>query len=68
MAPAWCRKPLCKKILVVEGVYANTGDLAPLRALHSIKERYRWDGVRGTRLSAGVGAGVQQRALGQGMH
>jgi 7-keto-8-aminopelargonate synthetase-like enzyme len=28
-----CRAPLCCKMIVVEGVYANSGDVAPLQQL-----------------------------------
>ncbi len=33
-----CRKPLNRRFIVVEGIYANTGDLAPLRELKALKE------------------------------
>eukprot|EP00882_Tetradesmus_deserticola_P008287 GHRQ01008737.1.p1 GENE.GHRQ01008737.1~~GHRQ01008737.1.p1 ORF type:complete len:565 (+),score=217.81 GHRQ01008737.1:326-2020(+) len=36
------RAPLCRKMLVVEGVYANSGDVAPLQQLYSLKEAYRY--------------------------
>eukprot|EP00775_Hariotina_reticulata_P007301 gene7301-7514_t len=35
------RSPLCRKMIVVEGVYANTGDLAPLQQLYRLKELYK---------------------------
>ncbi|KAF6262798.1 pyridoxal phosphate-dependent transferase [Scenedesmus sp. NREL 46B-D3] len=36
------RAPLCRKMIVVEGVYANSGDVAPLQQLYSLKESYRY--------------------------
>uniref|UniRef100_A0A383WDB8 serine C-palmitoyltransferase n=1 Tax=Tetradesmus obliquus TaxID=3088 RepID=A0A383WDB8_TETOB len=36
------RAPLCRKMIVVEGVYANSGDVAPLQQLYSLKEAYRY--------------------------
>jgi 7-keto-8-aminopelargonate synthetase-like enzyme len=36
-----CRAPLCRKMIVVEGVYANSGDVAPLQQLYRLKEAYK---------------------------
>lgn len=36
------KKPLCRRWIVVEGVYANWGDLAPLDQLYGIKEKYKY--------------------------
>lgn len=35
------RAPLCRKMIVVEGVFANSGDVAPLQQLYRLKEAYR---------------------------
>ena len=37
-----CRKPLAPKFIVVEGIYANYGDIALLDKLVPLKEKYRW--------------------------
>jgi Aminotransferase class I and II len=37
-----CSKPLCRRMIVVEGVYANSGDVAPLKALVDLKEQHRY--------------------------
>ena len=37
-SPLCCRKPLNRRFIVVEGIYANTGDLAPLNALRALKQ------------------------------
>lgn len=34
----WRRKPLNRRFIVVEGIYANTGELAPLEGLKALKE------------------------------
>ena len=39
------RKPLCRKLIVVEGIYANTGDVAQLDKIYEIKERYKVGGT-----------------------
>mmetsp|Transcript_35360 Transcript_35360/g.89524 ORF Transcript_35360/g.89524 Transcript_35360/m.89524 type:complete len:520 (-) Transcript_35360:455-2014(-) len=36
------KKPLNRRIILVEGVYGNVGDLAPLRQLYELKEKYKW--------------------------
>jgi hypothetical protein len=36
-----CRAPLCRKMIVVEGVYANSGDIAPLQQLYRLKEAFK---------------------------
>lgn len=33
-----CRKPLNRRFIVVEGIYANTGELAPLDGIKALKE------------------------------
>lgn len=32
-----CRKPLNRRYIVVEGIYVNAGDLAPLQAICALK-------------------------------
>eukprot|EP00878_Enallax_costatus_P028768 GHUV01031109.1.p1 GENE.GHUV01031109.1~~GHUV01031109.1.p1 ORF type:complete len:390 (+),score=78.17 GHUV01031109.1:33-1202(+) len=34
--------PVCRKMIVVEGVYANSGDVAPLQALYELKEAFKY--------------------------
>ena len=34
-----CRKPLNRRYIVVEGIYANTGMLAPLDAIVPLKHK-----------------------------
>ncbi|GIM13887.1 hypothetical protein Vretimale_16954 [Volvox reticuliferus] len=36
------RKPLCRKLIVVEGIYANYGDMAPLKSIWEIKNKYKY--------------------------
>ncbi|KAG2440045.1 hypothetical protein HXX76_004160 [Chlamydomonas incerta] len=36
------RRPLCRKLIIVEGIYANYGDLAPLDRIALIKEKYKY--------------------------
>eukprot|EP00878_Enallax_costatus_P024172 GHUV01025771.1.p1 GENE.GHUV01025771.1~~GHUV01025771.1.p1 ORF type:complete len:375 (+),score=92.27 GHUV01025771.1:543-1667(+) len=36
------RAPVCRKMIVVEGVYANSGDVAPLQALYELKEAFKY--------------------------
>ena len=36
--PAPARKPLNRRFIVVEGIYANYGDVAPLDAIRALKE------------------------------
>ncbi|KAG2454807.1 hypothetical protein HYH02_000639 [Chlamydomonas schloesseri] len=36
------RRPLCRKLIIVEGIYANYGDLAPLDRIATIKEKYKY--------------------------
>jgi hypothetical protein len=36
-----CRKPLNRRFIVVEGIYAHTGDLAPLAEIFKLKEQYK---------------------------
>lgn len=35
------RRPLNRRFIIVEGVYGNYGDIAPLDKLYEIKEKYR---------------------------
>ncbi len=35
-------KPLCRKLVIVEGIYANYGDLAPLDRIWPIKDKYKY--------------------------
>lgn len=48
------RKPLNRRFIVVEGIYANSGDLAPLNALMPLKEKYRYRLVVDESLAVGV--------------
>lgn len=48
------RKPLNRRFIVVEGIYANTGDLAPLDRLRELKEHYRYRLVVDESVSLGV--------------
>ncbi|GFR42080.1 hypothetical protein Agub_g2876, partial [Astrephomene gubernaculifera] len=36
------RKPLCRKLIVVEGIYGNYGDLAPLDRIWQVKDKYKY--------------------------
>ncbi|EFJ44316.1 hypothetical protein VOLCADRAFT_82885 [Volvox carteri f. nagariensis] len=36
------RKPLCRKLIVVEGIYANYGDVAQLKSIWEIKNKYKY--------------------------
>ena len=38
MATAACSKPLNRRFIVVEGIYANYGDVAPLDRIKELKE------------------------------
>lgn len=35
----FCRKPLNRRYIMVEGIYANTGELAPLDAIVPLKHK-----------------------------
>jgi serine palmitoyltransferase len=37
-----CRKPLNRRYIIVEAVYANHGDLAPLDEVFRLKEKHCW--------------------------
>ena len=37
-----CRKPLNRRFIVVEGIYAGLGDLAPLDRICELKKQYRY--------------------------
>ncbi|MEW5306544.1 MAG: hypothetical protein WDW36_009000 [Sanguina aurantia] len=36
------RRPLTRRWIIVEGIYANYGDMAPLDRIHAIKEKYKY--------------------------
>ena len=36
------RKPLNRRFIVTEGVFAGSGELAPLRAIYDLKTRYKY--------------------------
>ncbi|KAL6753741.1 pyridoxal phosphate-dependent transferase [Haematococcus lacustris] len=36
------RKPLTRRMIVVEGIYSNTGELAPLTQLLALKNKYKY--------------------------
>lgn len=48
------KRPLNRRFIVVEGIYAHTGELAPLGAIRELKERYRYRLVIDESLSLGV--------------
>ncbi|KAI3430742.1 hypothetical protein D9Q98_009154 [Chlorella vulgaris] len=48
------RKPLNRRFIVVEGIYANSGDLAPLDQLMPLKEKYRYRLVVDESMALGV--------------
>lgn len=35
------RKPLNRRFIVVEGIYAHTGELAPLADIYALKQKYK---------------------------
>lgn len=35
------RKPVTRRFIVVEGLYANTGELADLAAIVKLKDKYK---------------------------
>lgn len=37
-----CRKPLNRRFIVVEGIYAGLGDLAPLDKICELKKKYKY--------------------------
>lgn len=37
-----CRKPLNRRFIVTEGIFAATGELAPLKAIHDLKTRFKY--------------------------
>lgn len=53
-------KPLNRRYLVVEGIYANTGDLAPLAQIATLKHKYKYRLLVDESLSLGV-LGAQGR-------
>lgn len=62
-AAAARRKPLNRRFIVVEGIYANYGDVAPLDAIRELKEVRCWLG--GGQL--GLGRSTKPRgAVGEG--
>jgi serine palmitoyltransferase len=48
------RRPLNRRFIVVEGIYANTGDLAPLAAIRELKRKYKYRLVVDESLALGV--------------
>ena len=42
IAAVLCRKPLNRRFIVVEGIYAQSGHLAPLDEVYKLKEQYKW--------------------------
>lgn len=60
------RRPLTRRFIVVEGIYANTGEVAPLAAIRRLKEQYKYRLVVDESLSLGVmgatGRGAAQAA------
>ncbi|TPX51389.1 hypothetical protein SeMB42_g00487 [Synchytrium endobioticum] len=56
------RKPLARKFIVVEGLYANYGDIAPLPRLIELKTKYKYRLIIEESMSFGVlgkrGAGI----------
>lgn len=60
------RRPLNRRFVVVEGVYANTGDVAPLKAIAELKERYKYRLIVDESVALGVlgesGRGAAQAA------
>lgn len=49
-----CRKPLNRRFIVVEGIYAALGDLAPLSEIVRLKRKYKFRLVVDESLSFGV--------------
>lgn len=47
-------RPLNRRFLVVEGIYINTGEVAPLRSLYELKERYKFRLILDESVSLGV--------------
>ncbi|TPX35481.1 hypothetical protein SmJEL517_g02098 [Synchytrium microbalum] len=56
------RKPLARKFIVVEGLYANHGDIAPLPKLIELKAKYKYRLIVEESMSFGIlgkrGAGI----------
>jgi serine palmitoyltransferase len=56
------RLPLCRQFIVVEGIYANYGDICPLPDLLDIKKKYKYRLIVEESISVGVlgskGAGL----------
>ena len=40
-AQLFCRRPLNRRIVIVEGIYASNGDLSPLDKVYELKEKYK---------------------------
>lgn len=61
-----CRKPLNRRYIVTEGVFAATGELAPLADIHRLKHKYRYRMLVDESFSLGVlgvhGRGACERA------
>ena len=60
------RRPLNRRFVVVEGVYANTGDVAPLARIAELKERFKYrlivDESMGLGVLGGAGRGAAEAA------
>jgi serine palmitoyltransferase len=56
------KKPLSRQFIVVEGIYANCGDICPLVELIELKKKYKYRLIVEESMSIGVlgpsGAGV----------
>lgn len=48
------RKPLTRRFIIVEGIYANFGDLAPLDKIAQLKEKYKYRLIVDESFSFGV--------------
>eukprot|EP00842_Homolaphlyctis_polyrhiza_P000089 jgi/Hompol1/1080/HPOL_001376-RA len=59
---AYAKKPLSRRFIVVEGLYANIGDICPLPELIALKKQYKYRLIVEESMSLGVlgsrGAGV----------
>lgn len=51
---ACCRKPLNRRFIIVEGIYKVSGDMAPLRKLYELKEKYKFRLIVDESMSFGV--------------
>jgi serine palmitoyltransferase len=61
-------RPLNRRFVIVEGIYANTGDVAPLAAVRQLKDRFRYRLVVDESVSLGVlGRGGRGAAAAAGL-